>query len=281
MPFPESPREVYAENPLEEVICQLKFPAVLKISATAPVSFQDAIRGDYPWYEEQVGGAAIPKEIADMLPPGLPIPRLSQQPDHRFSTESRGRSITLGQEFVAVAESNYENWSNFRKEVERAEKVLREIYVPSFYTRVGLRYRDVLIRETHGLAEVPWSKLLNPSFIGVMGDAGLSGDVQESQARSLLRIPDVNGGFVLIQHGLAVREPEGTPVYLIDSDFFTNERCEPDDALQALDKFNKWGGHLFPVGSNGYPTSSPSSSGRRVGRNITMRHGLPTRFLSA
>ena len=103
----------------------------------------------------------------------------------------------------------------------------------------------MLIREDYGLHEVPWSELLNPSFIGVLGDTRLSDDVQESRARSVLRIPDVDGGFVLIQHGLAVREPEGTPVYLIDSDFFTSERCEPNDALQALDKFNKWGGHLF------------------------------------
>jgi uncharacterized protein (TIGR04255 family) len=245
MPFPESPREVYAENPLEEVICQIRFPAVLKISATAPVDFQDAIRSDYPWYEEQVGGPALPKEITDMLPPGLPIPRLSQQPEHRFSTESRGRSITLGQEFIAVAENNYQDWSNFRKEVKQAERVLRETYAPSFYTRVGLRYRDVLIRENYGLGEVPWSELLNPAFMGVLGDTQLSDDVQESQAHSLLRIPGVHGGFVLIQHGLAVKEPEGSPAYLIDSDFFTNERCNPNAALQALDRFNKWGGHLF------------------------------------
>ncbi len=245
MPFPKSPREIYEENPLEEVICQFRFPAVLKISATAPADFQEAIRDDYPWYEEQAGGAGLPREIIDLLPSGIPVPGLPRQPEYQFFTEDRGRSITLGQEFIAVAENNYQDWASFRKEIEQAERVLREIYTPSFYTHVGLRYRDVLNREKHELREIPWEKLLNPAFIGILGDGRLSGAVQESQARTLLRIPDVDNGFVLIEHGLAAREQEEQPVYLIDSDFFTNKRCESHDALQSLDRFNKWGGHLF------------------------------------
>jgi uncharacterized protein (TIGR04255 family) len=110
MPFPESPREVYAENPLEEVICQFRFPAVLKISATAPADFQDAIRDDYPWYEEQAGGPSFPKEIIDLLPSGIPAPVLPRQPVYQFFTEDRGRSITLGQESITISENNYQDW---------------------------------------------------------------------------------------------------------------------------------------------------------------------------
>jgi uncharacterized protein (TIGR04255 family) len=230
---------------LGEVICQFRFPAVLKISATAPADFQDAIRDDYPWYEEQAGGPSFPKEIIDLLPSGIPAPVLPRQPVYQFFTEDRGRSITLGQESITISENNYQDWASFRKEIERAERVLRGIYAPSFYTRVALRYRDVLDREEYGLREVPWEKLLNPSFIGILGDGRLSDDIYESQSRALLKIPDVDSGFVLIEHGLASGEQGGQPVYLIDSDFFTNKRCKSHDALQSLDRFNKWGGHLF------------------------------------
>ena len=251
MPFPKSPREVYEDNPLEEVICQFRFPAVLKISAAAPVDFQEAIRDDYPWFEEQAGGPGLPREIIDLLPSGIPVPGLPRQPEYQFFTEDRGRSITLSQEFIAVTENNYQDWASFRKAIEQAESVLREIYTPSFYIHVGLRYRDVLNRERHGLGEVSWEKLLNPWFIGILGDGRLSGAVQESQGRALLKIPDVDDGFVLIEHGLATGEQEGQLVYLIDSDFFTNKRCESHGALQSLDRFNKWGGHLFRWATQG------------------------------
>ena len=34
----------YARSPLVEVICQLRFPAILSIGANDPVDFQEAIR---------------------------------------------------------------------------------------------------------------------------------------------------------------------------------------------------------------------------------------------
>jgi uncharacterized protein (TIGR04255 family) len=51
--------------------------------------------------------------------------------------------------------------------------------------------------------------------------------------------------MVRIQHGLT-RTPDGDKqVYVIDSDFYTAEKTELDDAFQKLDIFNRWGGRLF------------------------------------
>ncbi len=52
MPFPESERVVYGENPLVEVICQLKFPPILDISTAEPAAFQNKVRKLYPLYEK-------------------------------------------------------------------------------------------------------------------------------------------------------------------------------------------------------------------------------------
>ena len=43
-------RYQYAVNPLVEVICQLRFPAILSISAKEPAAFQEAVRRDFPRY---------------------------------------------------------------------------------------------------------------------------------------------------------------------------------------------------------------------------------------
>ena len=48
--FSQQPRCIYRENPLGQVICQLRFPEILTIGANVPVEFQEAIRDQYPRY---------------------------------------------------------------------------------------------------------------------------------------------------------------------------------------------------------------------------------------
>ena len=201
MPFPSSPRELYDKNPLRRVICQIRYPAILAISASSPAQFQDAIRSSFPWYEEMnspiglqsMGVTGVTKEVAEFLSTG-PFPALGQYLEHRFSIEDKTRTISLTQDFVAVTENQYTRWEAFRKEAKLAEQVLYETYAPAFYNRLGLRYFDVLDREVFGLSDTPWSELLPPQFIGMLGDRELGKEVQEFQVESLLRIPSVVEG---------------------------------------------------------------------------------------
>ena len=244
MPFPRSDREVYRNNPLEEVICQLRFPTILSITSEPPVRFQEKIRREYPWYAQQQQPDLLdaPAKIREMVQ-GFGMPQLPSI--YSFQTENQTRTISLTQDSISVSERQYRQWSDFRGEIERAEGILREIYAPAFYTRVGLRYRDVLDRSHYGLESIPWSKLLNPTFLGVLGSLEIAQDVIQQSQSVLLTIPDVEGGQVLLQHGLAAREGEQPSAYLIDADFFTQSRCHSDDAFNAAYKFNKWAGYLF------------------------------------
>ncbi len=249
MAFPPSSREIYSINPLNQVICQLRYPAILTISTTSPAKFQDAIRTNYPWYEEQkstVGSPPLdlPKEIAQLLS-AVPFSPTASLPEHHFLTEAKTRRISLTRDFIAVTENEYRRWEDFRNEIELAEQVLRETYRPAFYNRVGLRYIDVLVRADLELSDAPWSELLSPSFIGILGDENLAYDVQELKGESLLRIPDVDQGQVLLKHGLVTIQGSDEQAYMIDADFYTNRRSVPDDVFDALDKFNRWGGLLF------------------------------------
>lgn len=51
--FPETPRVIYAKNPLFEVICQLRFPAILKIDSEIPAGFQEKLRASFPLFREE------------------------------------------------------------------------------------------------------------------------------------------------------------------------------------------------------------------------------------
>ena len=246
--FPLVPAKVYDVNPLNEVICQIRYPAILKISGQKPFEFQDAIRASYPLYEEKNSLAqlstSLPKEVADLFA-AAPIQLPGELLEHHFSTEDQSRSISLTQAFVALTERQYTRWEDFRESVQLAESVLYRNYTPNYYNRVGLRYVDVLQRDRFQLPDTPWSELLNPAFIGVLGDKDLSSDVRELKVETLLNIPDVELGQVIIKHGLARSQETDEQVYLIDADFHTTRRSDTHGAFGDLEKFNRWGGYLF------------------------------------
>ena len=68
MPFPRSEKVIYQKPPLVEVICQLRFPANLRIEASSPVEFQDAVKAEFPIYRSSLSS---------------PSPR----PSRKFSTQ--------------------------------------------------------------------------------------------------------------------------------------------------------------------------------------------------
>ena len=248
MPFPSSPREIYKVNPLNEVICQLRYPAILKISGQKPFEFQDKIRGTYPIYEEKNGlaklSSALPKELSALLA-AVPIQPPGESLEHHFSTEDQSRSITLTQEFVAITEKHYGRWEDFCASIQSAESVLYQIYNPNYYVRIGLRYVDVLERSSSQLSDTPWSELLNPAFISMLGEVEIASDVEELQIETLLNIPDVENGRVKIKHGLARNQETTEQVYLIDADFHSTGRNDTDGAIRDLERFNRWAGYLF------------------------------------
>jgi uncharacterized protein (TIGR04255 family) len=253
MPFPPSEREIYDINPLNEVICQIRYPAILRVSAATPFEFQDTIRRVYPLYEEKtVLPSSLPPPLQESLSglmAAFPFPTPPELREHQFFTEDRIRSISLAQEFMSVTDTNYTQWEDFRAAIELAEDTLQNTYNPTFYQRVGLRYVDILVRETFGMPEIPWAQLLNPSFIGMLGDQDLDDDIQELTTETLLTIPDVQEGYVHIKHGLATAQASNEQVYekvyVIDADFYTSRRSNSNGAFHVLDIFNRWGGYLF------------------------------------
>ena len=131
MLFPESERVLYQKNPLVEVICQLRFPTILRIREGQLADFQDIIRKDYPVYTEQEPSVGIspqlPKELASIIEQ-MNIPLSAGLFIHRFSTTDSKRFISLRSEFMALAETSYERWELFREEAIKAESALKKVY---------------------------------------------------------------------------------------------------------------------------------------------------------
>ena len=241
MPFPPVQRVLYGKNPLERVICQLRFPPILRVGTEAPAQFQDGIRDEYPVYEVADEDIQVPQEASQILDRiGLSLSTGNQV--HRFKTADEKRILVLGQEFLALEEKNYKRWENFETRLRQAEQVLRDVYKPAFYTRVGLRYQDVIRRSTLDLADVEWRELLNPALLGELADTRISSQVRDHRCQIDVNLASADG-LVRIRHGTALAASE--QCYLIDADFFTQERRDTDGAFANLSAFNRIARCLF------------------------------------
>lgn len=239
--FTESARVIYQNNTLDEVVCQLRFPTILRIGASPPADFQDAVRESYPLFVVKSSPQLppnLPPEIARMLDADLS----SSGSAYEFSTEDQSWKLSLTNEFVALTTNNYRRWEDFRTHLEAPLKFLQQIYSPSFYVRIGLRYRNVIDRSALGI-ECDWNDLITPHILGELSTDGI-GDRIETAARDVV-IRLENSGKVRLQHGLHVNKETKQNVYVIDADYHTAQRTEVDNAIATLDRFNAESGHLF------------------------------------
>jgi uncharacterized protein (TIGR04255 family) len=244
MPFPDVPRVIYEKNPLETVICQLQFPAILQISSALPAAFQESMRGTYPLFKEKTlldltGG--LPPQIASLIAKGLPFNAASTT--YEFTSADEQWTLTLARDSLALTARRYERWESFKEHLMEAVQALTEHYSPAFFTRIGLRYRDIIRRSALGLGGSSWKELLRPHIVGALASPDVAEEVVRTGHEILIRLPD-GLSHVLAHHGLVQDAGTQEVCYLIDCDFFLEQRTETADAFPRLDFLN-YNGRLF------------------------------------
>src|SRR5215211_2072469 len=148
MPFPEAPRVIYAHNPLVEVVCQFRFPPNLSIETELPANFQKNISKAYPLYTEKLELQIKMPEQADSEINqfiNLPFPTINRK-NHQFLSSDEKWKINLTRDFIAFSTVAYTRWEEFKEHLISPFELFVKIYEPPFLTRIGLRYRDVIVR---------------------------------------------------------------------------------------------------------------------------------------
>ena len=67
MPFPKSKRVQYRLSPIRTVVCQLRFPTILRVEALQPVDFQEEIRRAFPLFQEKSSIHGLQFEFMDLI----------------------------------------------------------------------------------------------------------------------------------------------------------------------------------------------------------------------
>ncbi len=247
MEFPDKERVLYDRNPLEQVICQLRYPAILEIGEQSPTAFQKKIRKRYPLYQEKTEVPATALDFLGQLSGVAAGPILGTRvsPAYEFQSANHEWVFTLARDFLALTAQKYVQWEEFEAYLLEPLAAFTEIYEPSFLTRIGLRYQNVIRRLKLDLEQVPWAELLNPAISGILADPIFSADDIEGVTSLAVCKLDQHSAKVRINYSTGTDTETKEPAYVIDSDFFTEEQIGVNNVRPVLTYFNRQNRNLF------------------------------------
>jgi uncharacterized protein (TIGR04255 family) len=162
-----------------------------------------------------------------------------------FASADEKWKVSVTRDFLSLSTDQYTRWEHFREHLEGPLDALMAVYAPTFFTRVGLRYQDVIQKSRLSLAPTTkWAELVKPHIAGVHGVLELEGSVEESLGQLLISLPQFKGK-VRINYGIVQIAGSTENCFLIDGDYYTEERTTHDAVSRILNYFNKQSGRLF------------------------------------
>ena len=240
MAFEKAKRVIYKNNPLVQVICQLRFPRILSINEKVPADFQDSIRKDYPVYAvtvEQEQQVTI-EAIQDSVPKVIHGERIN---NYTFSSADGIWQINLTSAFLSLSTSRYTRWEDFCSRLKKPLNALNAVYSPAFYERIGLRYIDAYRRSALNLnVDTPWAELIKPFALGFLSSE-IAGEVKGYSSTSDIDLGNgaiarvvTSMGFV----GNTVFQQNPELSFIVDSDFFYDSKKEIGEFDVSLDNLH-------------------------------------------
>jgi uncharacterized protein (TIGR04255 family) len=241
MNFKEIEREEYKENILFEVVFQARFPEIMKISREEPVDFQDIIRKEgYP--ESGTNIINLPRDMPDELKK-----LATTDKEFFFFSEEKSWQVSLAKNFVALAcRGEYSNYNDFKRRLEKILTIFNSIYEPTYFSRIGLRYRNIVNDELLSLNKNNIRNIVpNYIFPELREEIG-------KDAKALEKFTQFDDGNIKanVIHALATvsgqfgqKQVNDKESYIIDVDCFIEEKTRGvTDVLTKCDEFkrNEW-----------------------------------------
>ena len=246
MTFPDAPRVVYKKNPLDKVICQLRFPPILRIDTKVPDEFQERIQDGFPEFMEK---AEIKLPIFKSAQKDTPAEVLQSitpmgNKNYEFSSEDKVWTINLTRTFIALSTKEYKRREDFRTHLDAPLQAFIEIYKPSAFSRVGLRYIDIIRRSELNLNDMPWSELLKPHALWLLGSSEVNKNIRTFQAQCEIELEDKTS-IARVMTGLVDGQESDEECFMIDTDFYTTKKTATTDVDSKLDYFHIRGSRLI------------------------------------
>ena len=224
MKIAHSTRVVYKNNPLAEVICQLRFERLPDFEDQKIRSLCDSfftlgytnVSEELSFgFQQQFG----PDGQVIQAPVAIPKIRI-----HHCTSRDGIWRVSFCPEFIAITCQKYAGWDGFFERVLAVVSTFMDHCVDVNGTRLGLRYRDVIEREAIGLEGVPWHELIQPFLLGPVAPDALS-DMQVAQEADVISFMSqtqlkIDDSLLLLQSSVMSSIDGQRQAFLIDADFF-------------------------------------------------------------
>jgi uncharacterized protein (TIGR04255 family) len=222
--------DIHLNNaPLQEVICQVRFPTILRIAHEEPVEFQERIRPRFPVLEDErtvVIGAEGERERG----------RVIVRPVYRFYDRNRTYAATLNVDSYALSTRNYTHWPSFSDALAYIAEGFQAVYEVPYATRIGLRYVNLLGTASTGLESFDDVLDLLREELTIM----LRTDVILSPRQAMQQIRAVTDGDQLIfRYGLIYEGSPSEPKFVLDFDHYVEGEVGLDDLLPRCDRYHR------------------------------------------
>jgi uncharacterized protein (TIGR04255 family) len=230
-------RSIYGRNPLAEVIVAVKFPRQLTLEQQLPVELQASIKDRYPILQlKNFAAYPLPASLTEATAPNQAL-FVSKQ--FEFLSEDKKHQVSVTPDLLALTTTSYTRWEDFIERFSAVFSSFCSIYEPPLFTRVGLRYKDIIDKAALGLATMPWDRLINSDLLRPFTFFSLDLDKNPDFTATVgLELGDaqmrVNYGFV--------QGPEKQTAFLIDTDCYVDPATlrEPKDAMGAVEGLHKY-----------------------------------------
>jgi uncharacterized protein (TIGR04255 family) len=219
--------DIHLRNaPLQEVICQVRYPAILRIANEDPVAFQEAIRERYT--DIQIEQPVIVGPLGQETPQVELKPRL-----FRFKDRTDNYSVALALDFFALVSKSYNSWNEFSDNLEFVFQRFQSVYHIQYALRIGLRYTNVLTLEKTGTRNL--DELISLVRDEIVMLFRISEIENPYSVRQEIRTEvDKDGDFTLM---CGLKE-KGSTDFILDFDRYIEGEIEVDNLLDRCERYH-------------------------------------------
>lgn len=212
---------VYDENFVKTAVCELRYPVVMQLDAAAVAAGHKSLRKEYPHFERG-------NEVS--IGPG--VRSVEGEPVFQFQSRDKHWRLKVKSSALSIETDSYRHFADLAGRVQRVMDAFKDVYQSDYFTRVGLRYVDVV-----SIPDDKISEDINPALVAPLADrtyGTVSKYVQEVRG-------DIEEGSYTFRHGFSEKPVDGPPRYFLDFDFHA-EDIELADVMPKLEAF---GVHAF------------------------------------
>jgi uncharacterized protein (TIGR04255 family) len=226
--FPDVEDVRLSRAPLTEVVCQVRFPTVLKILRNPPFELQELIAHRFAEYGEE-GGLRVQVEAKEQEASAASE---STRSGFHFLTTDRNIRLVLTADAYSLSTLGYTVWDDFARDLQLVDESIRAVYSLQYAKRIGLRYINQFTLSNTGIEDLDGLlNVLRPELIQFYRNDAWS-DAAEGYSQVVVR-----DDSAVLAFRLAFGEQGPGPSVFLDLDLFEEGQI-PFEGL--IDRCNRY-----------------------------------------